>query len=76
MRALLVLLLVGCAQVPEVRVTKVPEPPVIIAPEKPDIPDGTPPSEVVRLVRLYILSLEESLSEALKALEVYRQPRL
>ena len=74
MKAMLpLLLLIGCAQVPEVRVAKVPEPPVIVVPSKPDIPDGTKPDEVVRSIRLYILALEESLQEALRALDAYRR---
>jgi len=67
------LIIGGCATQPEVRVTKVPEPPVIVVPEKPTIPAGSKPDDVVRAIRLYILSLEEALEEAITALNVYRQ---
>ena len=74
MRAiLLVLLLAGCATTsPEVRVEKVPEPPVIIKPARPDL-TGQPPSEQVRGLYDYILRVETALQEALNALNVYKR---
>lgn len=72
--ALTVLLLTasGCAHVaPDIRVEKVPEPPVIIKPARPDLV-GQPPAEQVRGLYDYLLRLESTLEEALNALNVYR----
>lgn len=70
--ALMCLLLAGCVTPPELRVVQTPKAPVIVAPARPDIPDGTSPSEVVRKVRGYIEELEHRLQEAIAALSVYQ----
>jgi hypothetical protein len=67
----LAIVLSGCATQPEVRVEKLPPPPTIIVPARPDLV-GQPPSEQVRGVLDYILRLEAALMEALLALDVYR----
>lgn len=68
-----VLLLTGCATT-DIRVEKVPEPPVVVKPARPDLV-GQAPSEQVRGLYDYILRLEAALQEALNGLEVYRQKK-
>ena len=69
--AIVLLLLSGCGHTDQL-VAKVPEPPVIVKPARPDL-NGQPPSEQVRGVMDYILRLEAALQEALNALDAYRQ---
>ena len=66
----LVLLLGGCAH-NEIRVEKLPPPPVIEIPARPDL-TRQPPAEQVRGLYDYILQLETRLREAVNALEAYR----
>ena len=68
---MIALLLMGCAHdEPLVRVEKVPPPPVIVVPSRPDLV-GQPPNEQVRGLYDYVLRLEAALKEAILALRVY-----
>ncbi len=70
---LITLLTASCATVPEVRVVRPVEPPVIEAPVRPNIPAGSEPREVLRAAAIYINELEATLRQALAALNIYRK---
>lgn len=61
--------LLGCSTT---LVAKVPEPPVITTPARPDL-TGKVPSEQVRGLYDYILQLESALKQAAAALDAYRR---
>lgn len=70
-----ILLLSGCAtQQQEIRVEKLPEPPVITVPELAihKLTETSPVDEVVQAYYETIVRLQGALEEALAALEVYR----
>lgn len=71
--AIVLLLLSGCGHTDQL-VAKVPEPPVIVKPSRPDLV-GQQPSEQVRGLYDYILRLEAALQEALNGLDAYRQKK-
>lgn len=68
------LVLVGCAQTTDVRVQKLPEPPVITVPKtKLDlISDESTDAEVVSAYYDAVVRLKGALLEAINALNVYR----
>jgi hypothetical protein len=71
--AVVLVIFTGCAHnEPLVRVEKVPPPPVIVVPSRPDLV-GQPPAEQVRGLYDYVLLLEAKLAEALNALKVYER---
>lgn len=70
---LVCLLVTGCATcTPEVRVVKGPIPPVIVVPDRPQVPPSTSQSDKLKAVAEYVVELRTRLEQALSALDAYR----
>jgi hypothetical protein len=67
---IVVVILMGCTTVPEVRVEKRPEPPIIVEPTLPALTGNS--EDDLRNLADYILVLRARLREAIAVLESYR----